>query len=333
MKTIIHRLAALGLFAVVATSCTMKDQEAPPLTGPSEFGTSVTVQVTPDVLQQDGASQSVVIVTARDAAGQPIANLPLRAEIRFNGQAVDFGSLSSRNIVTGPDGRALLIYTAPAVAANVESLVEIAVTPLGTNFDNAVARTASIRLVPAGVVLPPSGLNPQFSFTPSNPSQSQNVFFDASASAAPATNPIASYEWDFGNGRTATGKTVTHAFSGPGTYFVRLTIRDAAGRSASTTQSVSVAQGAAPTASFTFSPTEGTTHQPVQFNASSSVAAPGRSIVSYRWDYGDPFSPNNADQGVQVAHAYSRVGTYTVTLTVTDDIGRTATTSRTVQVK
>ena len=32
------RLVALGLAAVLGTSCTMKDQEAPPLTGPSEFG-------------------------------------------------------------------------------------------------------------------------------------------------------------------------------------------------------------------------------------------------------------------------------------------------------
>ena len=64
--------------AVIAASCTMKDQEAPPLTGPSEFGTSVNVGVTPDVLQQDGASQSVVAVTVLDSAGQPLANVPLR---------------------------------------------------------------------------------------------------------------------------------------------------------------------------------------------------------------------------------------------------------------
>lgn len=324
------RISALAAALALVASCTMKDQEAPPLTGPSEFGTALTISVTPDVLQQDGASQSVVSVLVTGPSGQPMAGVPLRAEIRVNGQPVDFGSLSARSVVTGPDGRATLVYTAPRVTASVESLVDIAITPIGTNFQNAVSRTATIRLVPTGVVVPPSGLNPAFTFSPETPGQGQDVFFDASTSAAPANNPIAQYVWDFGDGGTATGRTARHAFREPGTHFVQLTIRDSAGRSQSTTRSVTVTAGTAPTASFTFGPTPVLRNAAVHFNASASKAAPGRTIVSYRWDYGDG-SP--AESGVQVAHAYSAAGTYVVTLTVTDDVGRTAVTSEQVRVQ
>lgn len=315
---------------MLAASCTMKEQEAPPLTGPSEFGTSVNVAVMPDVLQQDGASQSVVAVTVFNSVGKPAAGVPLRAEIRVNGQSVDFGALSARSIVTGADGRATFVYTAPFVSASVESLVEIVAIPIGSNYENAVARNATIRLVPTGVVQPPSGLNPAFTFSPQTPSQGQGVFFDGSTSAAPATNPITQYRWDFGDGGSGSGSTTTHAFTNSGTYFVRLTISDAAGRSASTTQTVTVGAGTVPTASFTFGPTPARANVAVNFNGTGSVPAAGRTIVSYRWEYGDG-SPT--ESGPQVAHTFAAAGVYTVTLTVTDDVGRSHTTNRTVTVQ
>lgn len=323
------RSITVVLAAAIAASCTMKKQEAPPLTGPAEFGTSVNISVTPDVLQQDGASQAVVTVAVRNANGQPLANQPLRAEILYNGIVADFGSLSAKSIVSGADGRATLVYTAPANASGVESRIDIAVTPIGSSFGENVTRTATIRLVPTGVVVPPSGLTAAFTFSPQAPVQGQAVLFNGRTSTSPANNPIAQYTWNFGDGGSGSGSEATHVFSGPGTYFVRLTVTDAAGRSASTTQSVVVTQGTAPTAQFTFSPTDPTVNQVVHFNAAASTAAPGRRIVSYRWDYGD----GSSDNGMQVAHVFTAARTYTVTLTVTDDIGRTGTRSATVQVK
>jgi PKD repeat protein len=324
------RIVALGLASVLAASCTMKNQDAPPLTGPSEFGTSVNVAVSPDVLQQDGASQSMVAVAVFNAVGQPAGGVPLRAEIRVAGQSVDFGTLSARSIVTGADGRATFVYTAPLVSATVESVVEIAITPIGSNYANSVERNALIRLVPTGVVLPPSGLTPKFTFSPQTPSQGEGVFFDGSTSTAPGTHPIAQYRWDFGDGGSGSGQTTTHSFSNSGTYFVRLTVSDASGRSAATTQTVTVGAGAVPSASFTFGPTPARPNVAVNFNGSGSTAAPGRRIVSYRWEYGDG-SP--AESGPQVAHSFAAAGIYTVTLTVTDDVGRSHTTNRPVTVQ
>jgi PKD repeat protein len=209
------------------------------------------------------------------------------------------------------------------------TVVDIGITPLGTDFGNSTTRFASLRLVPRGVVVPPSGLQPAFTFTPGSPTANQNVLFDASTSRSPANNPIVSYSWDFGDRTTGSNVATSHAYASAGTYVVTLTVTDAAGRTAQTSQSITVAPGANPTARFTFSPTEPLPGQQVNFNAASSVAAPGRQIVSYEWDFGD----GGTGSGVRTSRTYTVAGIYTITLTVRDDVGRTNTTSQTVPVK
>jgi PKD repeat protein len=323
--------------ALLSTGCTVKKEEAPPLVGPSELGKSISLTITPDVLTRDGASQAVVRVTVRNQHGQPVSGEALRAEIFVDGTATDFGLLSARTIVTGGDGTATLTYTAPPagpIDAGIQ--VDIAVTPLSSgNFANSQTRTATIRLVPPGVVMPPSGLTPNFTFSPTAPVQAQSITFDACRNAAqPCVSgsiPVVNYAWDFGDGRTATGQTVSHTFNSPGNQLVRLTITDAAGRSQSITRTVPVSQSAAPSASFTVLPTPPRANQALVFNASASAAAQGRHIVNYRWDFGDGTIRNSSDPLMN--HAYAQAGTYVVILTVTDDIGRTGvnTTQLTVQ--
>jgi chitodextrinase len=334
-----HRSFARGVLVVLAavlSACTMKKQEAPDFAGPSEFGTSIVISISPDVLPQDGASQSVVTVTARGPNGQPVANLSLRAEIRVNGTPMDFGSLSARSIVTGSDGRATFVYTAPSspgVAVDPFTIVDIVVTPLGTDFNNSAQRSASVRLVHNGPVAPPDGLAPYFVFSPTNPQDHQVVLFSACSdpqrACAPANNPIFTYSWNFGDGRTATGQSVSHEFSSAGTYLVQLTVTDGYGRSATSSQTMSVGAGVNPTAAITFSPQDPLPGATVQFNALASRAAPGRTIVSYSWDFGD----GATGSGVQTSHLYPNIGNYTVTLVVTDDVGRTGVATQTVPVQ
>jgi PKD repeat protein len=318
-------LAAAVALVALSSSCTMKSQDVPPLTGPSELGTSITVSVSPDVLTQDGGSQSLVTVSAFDSNGKPLRNVSLRSQIVVGGVAVDFGTLSARSIVTGTDGRATLVYTAPGAPAGPAvdngTTVEIAVTPIGTDFANSVARFATIRLVPSGVVVPPDGLQPAFTFTPTIPTDHQNVFFDASTSQAPANNPIAAYTWDFGDGHSGSGRTATHSFDSAGTFVVKLTISDSLNRSASTSQVVSIGGGVEPTAEFVASPATPRATETVNFNASASRPAPGRVIRSYEWDFGDGEQKTTAT--FSTTHDYARAGNYAVTLTITDDAGHT----------
>jgi hypothetical protein len=66
------------------------------------------------------------------------------------------------------------------------------------------------------------------------------VTFDASASSD-EDGTVQSYQWDFGDGATATGETVTHEFDA-GTYTVTLTVTDDDGGTNTTTRTVSVDQ-------------------------------------------------------------------------------------------
>jgi outer membrane protein assembly factor BamB/plastocyanin len=64
------------------------------------------------------------------------------------------------------------------------------------------------------------------------------VTFDAGGSSDNVG--IVSYEWDFGDGTTGTGKTTTHIYANTGTYTVTLTAKDAAGNTATHTIAVTV---------------------------------------------------------------------------------------------
>jgi len=149
----------------------------------------------------------------------------------------------------------------------------------------------------------------------------EQISFDASNSYDP--DGTISYNWDFGDGNTATGVTVSHAYSDNGSYSVTLTVTDNAGAtdSAHATKTVMNRQ---PVASFTETAETVNTDETISFDASDS-SDPDGTIVNYSWDFGD----GTKGTGVSVQHAYSQDGTYTVTLTVTDDDGATDTSSAT----
>jgi PKD repeat protein len=147
--------------------------------------------------------------------------------------------------------------------------------------------------------------------------------FDGSGSTDPDGN-IVSYAWDFGDGATATGVTASHTYALAGTYSVTLTVTDGAGASAATTQVVTVTAPAnqAPTADFTFSCAD------LACNFDGSTSTDDGTIVSYAWAFGD----GGTAAGVAANHTYAAGGTYTVTLTVTDDGGLTGAASQNVTV-
>ena len=140
--------------------------------------------------------------------------------------------------------------------------------------------------------------------------------FDGSGSYDP-DGTIASYAWDFGDGATASTAQPSHTYSTAGTYNVSLTVVDNSGRSVSTSLSVTVTANVAPTASFTFT----CTNRACSFDAHAS--SDDVSIVSYAWDFGD----GTTGSGVTASHTYTNAGNYTVTLTVTDNVGATGSTS------
>lgn len=68
-----------------------------------------------------------------------------------------------------------------------------------------------------------------------------NVSFDASNSYDP-DGYITSYNWDFKDGATDSGETITHTFSSAGSYNVGLTVTDDKGAMDSTTRTINVTE-------------------------------------------------------------------------------------------
>lgn len=83
--------------------------------------------------------------------------------------------------------------------------------------------------------------------------------------------------------------------------------------------------GLPPTANFDF----GCTSRDCTFDASASTA-PGGSITSYAWDFGDGSA---AGSGANPTHSYTADGTFQVTLTITNDTGQSATRTTAVGVE
>ena len=77
-----------------------------------------------------------------------------------------------------------------------------------------------------------------FTYEPEGPLLESTVTFDASASFDDGA--ISLYKWNFGDGATATGPTVTHVYFAVKTYTVTLTVTDEYGNTGSTSKQVTV---------------------------------------------------------------------------------------------
>ena len=136
-------------------------------------------------------------------------------------------------------------------------------------------------------------------------------------------------EWDFGDGDSSSGSSVSHSYSAAGSFIVRHTITDDQGISVSCTATVDVAfSGTAPTCSFTVAVPSGSSTATLDGSASTDTDESGSSIVSWSWNFGDN-SPTGSGQVVN--HDYAD-GTFNAVLTVTDDEGDTSTCTRQVTI-
>jgi PKD repeat protein len=120
---------------------------------------------------------------------------------------------------------------------------------------------------------------------------------------------MASYQWQFGDGQTATGANPIHTYAESGTYTVTLTIPDEVnGLQTTYTKPITVVAGEGLTAGFTTSQRSGTPPLTVQF-VDTSTGNP----TAWAWNFGDGSATSNTRNP---SHTYASIGSYTVSLYV-----------------
>jgi PKD repeat protein len=151
--------------------------------------------------------------------------------------------------------------------------------------------------------------------------------FDGSGSWIADGTTLVDYAWDFGDGTTASGTEVSHAYAANGTYSVSLTVTTSAGVTSTRTVVVDVdgTSGPAPNTPPLASYEAGCTGLTCTFNALQS-ADPDGQITVYAWNFGDG---TTGDGGI-AAHTYAAAGTYVVSLSVTDNLGATGMQTKTL---
>ena len=186
--------------------------------------------------------------------------------------------------------------------------------------------TATAHIVPTPPVNQPPTAN---AGGPYNGTVGQPVAFSGSGTD-PDNDPL-TFSWNFGDGTAAaTGATPSHTYAQVGDFTVTLTVSD--GRGGTTTATVTA--HIVPTAPVNQPPTanaggpyNGTAGQPVAF--SGSGADPDNDPLTFSWNFGDG---TPAVTGATPSHTYAQAGDFTVTLTVNDGRGGTATGTATAHV-
>ncbi|MGH9161710.1 MAG: PKD domain-containing protein [Vicinamibacteraceae bacterium] len=135
---------------------------------------------------------------------------------------------------------------------------------------------------------------------------------------------IVAFQWDLGDGTTASGPVVRHTYETPGTYFARLTVRDnSAHDEAIDVDQAKVVVNRPPRADagpdILSAPSA-----PVRLDARRSFDPDGK-IANMRWDFSDTRVPQ---AGRLVERTFDAPGIYTAQLTVADNSGVSSGTGR-----
>lgn len=134
------------------------------------------------------------------------------------------------------------------------------------------------------------------------------------STATDADDDTLTYTWAFGDDvGNSTLADPEYTYTANGTYTVTLTVSD--GTDTATWTDDIVVGNVAPTADFTYDPT----NLSVNFTDASTDPNGVEDIVNWTWEFGD----GNILYEQNITHEYAAADTYNVTLTVTDFYGLT----------
>jgi len=289
------------------------------------------------VTDDDGATASATVeITTTTAnlaptafaAGTPTTGkLPLEVSFSSAGSADtdgtivstewDFGDPASGAANTSTDAEAVHTYAAAGTYTTTLTVTD----DDGATTTAVVVVTVSANQAPVAVA----------SATPISGTAPLAVSF-SSAGSTDVDGAIVSTEWNFGDPASGAADTssdgdATHTYATPGTYTATLTVTDDSGDSNVATVQIEALANLAPQAALAASATSGVSHFSVTFDSSGSTDSDG-TVVSTEWDFGDGTTASS----VAPQHLYTEAGSYTATVTVTDDAGATDSASETITV-
>jgi len=231
----------LTVWAIVAAvsiaACTVNQAPEAALTGPSDFATSLLMTATPDTIVLNG-QQSVVVVEAHDATGAPLPQLRIHLDTLVRGVPSACGRLSASELITGSDGRATAIFTAPTTplplpeCAGLGGSLTVRAFPVGTNAQTTNVFSVSLNLLTPTASTQAAAFAVNFTMSANPGFRNVPITFSDAGSVSPG-HTITNFLWTWSDGGAKTGSSVTHDFGAAGTYVVTLTIRDDIGQEGS----------------------------------------------------------------------------------------------------
>lgn len=191
-----------------------------------------------------------------------------------------------------------------------------------------------VRLVRSGSLLLSFPIQAQFLLTPTTGVAPLLLAFDASATTGNdgTSGSIRLYHWNSSGGQTATGSSGSMELPDPGNYTIDLMVIDDIGRSANSSQEVTIFAvdpnpNQPPDAHFTVTPTTGEIPLVVFLDGRGSTDGDGN-IAYYQWSATDGQSVMETVSSSLLT--FTTVGSHNITLTVIDNDGGNASANHTV---
>jgi PKD repeat protein len=228
-------------------------------------------------------------------------------------------TLTARARVTGANNTDVLWNSQNNTVASVGQ--DGIITATGPGTASIIARSLADPTAIDSMFVSVENLVASFTVTPPAGEAHTEFSVDASSSAG----NIVDYEWDFGDGNTASGQTTKHIYNETSVFTVTLSVTSSSGARAVSQRLVSTT--GEPIALIAANPLAGNPPLEVHFDASGSFSPKGQ-IVSWDWDYGN----GDVETGENVQYIFQAPGLFTVSLTVEDVDGQTATDSTQIRV-
>ena len=254
--------------------------------------------------------------TATPAVGKPVLNVQFSAATSTDSDGTvesyswDFGDGSEPS-------------TDPSPSHTYDTLGTYSVLLTVTDNDGAINTVA----IPVSVIpnVPPTA---QPVATPRIGKEPLQVDLSA-ATSGDSDGRIESYAWDYTSDGTvdSTDVETSHEYVEPGNYIATLTVTDEDGASDTSTVTITVNENQGPTAVANANFQSGNAPFSVVFEGRDSLDAELEGTITYDWDFGDGSANSSSSNPT---HVFQEIGTYTVTLTVTDDNGVSDTATLTI---